>query len=256
MDSGSFAREIANLIHSDSVKSHLLPLFEVVSDTVKLKKLSKFFPVEADGRNKLLEDIINRDYNLIGIWIKAYALRSLEKIEGPEMAESVIAILFSPELILQEESVKLISRSNNELYSRACNRLPESTKNRLDKILTGDVDSKDLVFEKVRFLKGYFGEINEEDLISLASELRFVKRFNDEDLSNVEGCLIWKINRAGTAEVQINYGGVGGSGTMDQSDDSLSYYILTLSSVEEFHFQFPNESLAVLKYIDDHDSSS
>jgi hypothetical protein len=256
MDSGSFAREIANLIHSDSVKSHLLPLFEVVSDTVKLKKLSKFFPVEADGRNKLLEDIINRDYNLIGIWIKAYALRSLEKIEGPEMAESVTAILFSPELILQEESVKLISRSNNELYSRACNRLPESTKNRLDKILTGDVDSKDLVFEKVRFLKGYFGEINEEDLISLASELRFVKRFNDEDLSNVEGCLIWKINRAGTAEVQINYGGVGGSGTMDQSDDSLSYYILTLSSVEEFHFQFPNESLAVLKYIDDHDSSS
>ena len=255
MDSGSYANEIANLVFSDSVKSHLLPLLEVVSDTAKLKRLSKFFPVEVNGRNKLLEDILNRDYNLIGIWIKACALRSIDKIDGSEMAESTIALLFSPEPILQEESVNLIRRSSIEFYYSACNRLPESIRNRLNKILTGNIDSKDLVFEKVRFLAGCFGEINEEDLISPASELSFVKEFNDEDLNYPEGCILWTINGAETVDVQIIYSGVGGSPRRHQSDESLSYYLLTLSVVEEFHFQFPDESLSVLRYIDDHDSN-
>jgi hypothetical protein len=82
-----------------------------------------------------------------------------------------------------------------------------------------------------------------------------VKEFNDEDLNYPEGCILWTINGAETVDVQIIYSGVGGSARRNQSDESLSYYILTLSAVEEFHFQFPDESLSVLRYIDDHDSN-
>jgi hypothetical protein len=169
------------------------------------------------------------------------------------MAESVTALLFSPEQILQEESLNLISRTSNEFYYTARNRLPEATKTRLDKILTGNLDTKDLVFEKVQFLEGCFGETQEEDLISLACELSYVKEFHDEDINSSEGCIIWTIEGDEKADAQIFYGGVAGSTGRLRIDDSLSYYLLKLSSVEEFHFQFPDESVCVLKYIDDHD---
>jgi hypothetical protein len=252
-NSGGYINEIANLVFSDSVKAHLLPLLDVVPDNAKVKKLSRFFPVKIVGRNKLLEDILNRDYNLIGLWTKACALRCIGKIDGTEMAESVIALLFSPEQILQEESVNLIRRTGNEFYYTAFNRLPEATKTRLDKILMGNLDSKDLIFEKVQFLAGCFGEIHEEDLISLACEMSFVKEFNDDDINSTEGCIIWTIGGDEKVDVQIIYGGVAGSTGILRIDENLSYYLLKLSSVEEYHFQFPDESLRVLKYIDDHD---
>jgi hypothetical protein len=252
-DSGSYVSEIAKIVFSDSVKTHLLPLLEVVPDKIKVKKLSRLFAVEVVGRNKLLEDILNRDYNLIGLWTRACALRCIGKIDGPEMAESVIALLFSPEQILQEESVNLISRTSNEFYYTACDRLQETTKTRLDKILAGNLDSRDLVFEKVQFLAGCFGEIHEEDLISLACELRYVKEFNDDDVNSTEGCIIWTIDRDEKADILIIHNGVAGSAGRFRIDEGLSYYLLKLSSVEEFYFQFPVESLCVLKYIDDHD---
>lgn len=252
-DSGSYVSEIANIVFSDSVKTHLLPLLEVVPDKIKVKKLSRLFPVEDAGRNKLLEDILNRDYNLIGLWTRASALRCIGKIDGPQMTESVIALLFSPEQILQEESVNLIRRTSTEFYYAACDRLPEATKTRLDKILTGNPDSKDLVFEKVQFLAGCFGEIHEEDLISLACELSYVKEFSDDDVNSAEGCILWTIDRDEKTDIQIIHNGIAGSAGKLRVDEGLSYYLLKFSSVEEFYFQFPVESLCVLKYIDDHD---
>jgi ATP:ADP antiporter, AAA family len=251
---GSYNNEIANLVFSDSVKSQLIPLLESDSDNVKVKRLSKFFPVKINGRNKLLEDLLNRDYNLTGLWTKACALRCMENIDGPEMAESVIALLFSPEQILQEESVNLMKRTGNEYYLKACNRLPEISRTRMDKIFTGDLDKKDLIFEKVQFLAKCFSEIHEEDLISLACELHFIKKLIDDDnIDSGEGYIIWTIDSDDILDIQINYSGVAGSTARVRSRERTSYYFLTLSAVEEFYFQFPDEAVCVLKYIDDHD---
>ena len=56
---------------------------------------------------------------------QSLTLRSISRIEGDEMAESVTALLFSPEEIIQEESANLIARSNPELYMSASQRIPD-----------------------------------------------------------------------------------------------------------------------------------
>ncbi|HZY26589.1 MAG TPA: hypothetical protein VFE71_12235, partial [Bacteroidales bacterium] len=98
-----------------------------------------------------------------------------------------------------------------------------------------------------------FGKIHEEDLISLACELSYVKEFNDDDLNSAEGCIVWTIDRDEKTDIQIIQNGVAGSAGKFRIEEGLSYYVLKLSSVEEFYFQFPIESLCILKYIDDHD---
>ncbi len=252
---GSYIHEIAGIVFSDPVKLHLLALLEAGPDYVKVKKLSRYFPVEVVGRDKLLEEILNRDYNLIGLWAKANVLRTIVKIDTPDMAESVIALLFSPEQILQEEAANLIKHTGNEIYFSAGDRLPETIKKRIEMILNGSLDSRDLVFEKVRFLSKCFTEIDEDDLIQLASELIFVKEFSDENVNSTEGYIVWETDINGSGEVQIIYNGIAGSGSRLQYIKNQSYYFLSFSSIEEFHFQFPDESLPVLNYIDKHDNN-
>jgi len=253
-ESGNYIREIVNITFSETVKPYLLPLLEAVPDNLKVRKLSRFFPVEVVGRNKLLEDIVNRDYNLVDLWTKAGALRTIAKIDAPEMAESVIALLFSPEQILQEESANLIKRTGNQLYHSACERLPEAKKERIVMILDDTLDCRDMVFEKVQFLSKCFSKIHEEELITLACELIFVKAFREEDMNPSEGYIVWKTETEDSGAVHIVYNGI-------SSDNRLQYikdrpcYLLPFCSVEEFHFQFPDESLEILKYIDSHDNN-
>ena len=62
----------------------------------RLKKLQHFFPVEVPAYKSLLEDLINCDYNLIGVWTKACTVRSIPEIDEEDLGESVVALLFSP----------------------------------------------------------------------------------------------------------------------------------------------------------------
>ena len=87
--------------------------------------------------NLLIEDIINRDYNLLGIWIRACAIRIMPDIESDNLAESLVALLFSPENILADESAMLLTRSGRGLFKPASARIPEQVKNRLEKIIRG-----------------------------------------------------------------------------------------------------------------------
>ncbi len=126
----------------------------------------------------LFEDIINCDYNLISVWTKACTLRSIAEIEEEDLGESVVALLFSPEELLREESARLIARSGKELYKTTSERIPEATRKQLDKIIAGEITEKELVFEKVRFLTSCFKEIKEDELLFLADKMLFAR--NDE----------------------------------------------------------------------------
>jgi hypothetical protein len=172
------------------------------------------------------------------------------------MAESVTALLFSPEELIQEESANLIARSKPELYKSASQRMPESIKTRLDKILNGTTDKKELLFDKVEFLSKYFEGISEDELLSLACEMKYIKDFDRESLSSSEGFIIWTLNGDNRVnEVHVVYHGESGHLIPKyQEEKHLSFYFLPLSAVEEFHFQFPDKSFEILKYIDNNEA--
>jgi ATP/ADP translocase len=255
IESVTYALEMTGIVVSDSIKPQLIYLLDVVPDEDKIMNLFQFFPGEIPGHKKLLEDIINRDYNLISLWTKACALRSISSVECNNMAESVTALLFSPEELIQEESANLIARSRPELYKSASRRISESIKMRLDNIVNGTADKKELLFEKVEFLSRYFGGISEDELLSLAREMKHIKDFDGEYFASSGDYIIWTLyGDEKQNEVHVVYSGESDRLTLKyQEEQHISFYYLPLNAVEEFHFQFPDKSFEILKYIDDHE---
>ena len=200
-----YALEMIDVVVDDSVKPKLISLLDIIRDDDKLKNLYNYYPGEIPGYKQLQEEIINRDYNLVSLWTKACVLRSISRIESNEMAESVTALLFSPEGIIQEEAASLIARSNHELYRSASQRIPESSRKRLDKIIFGPTDEEELLFKKVLFLSESFGVIPEDDLLSLAGVMKYIKNIETETgLLLNESCIIWSLSGDKTGnEVRI-----------------------------------------------------
>jgi ATP:ADP antiporter, AAA family len=248
----NYALEMIDIVIDDSIKPKLISLLDVVPDEDKLRNLYQFFPGEVPQYNKLLEDIVNRDYNLLNLWTKACTLRNLKEIEGDDMAESVVALLFSPEVIMQEESAKLIARSSRELYRSSSQRIPDSIKERLDKIVNGEIDEKDLLFEKIRFLSTCFKGISEEELLTLAGSMNYLKDLQSGYPTYPEGIIIW----ANSINAEDNSVGIFYNGELNKMNEKVqkkedsSYYILPLHAVEEFHNQFPDKSFEILEFID------
>ena len=252
VESVNYALEMIDIVIDESVKPKLIALLDVVPDEDKLKNLYHFFPGDVPHYSKLAEDILNRDYNLLSLWTKASVLRSLKEIDGDDMAESVAALLFSPESILQEESAMLIARSSKELYRSVSIRIPMSSKRRLDGIVSGETNEKELLYDKVRFLSDCFKGITEEDLLPLSQSVKYLK--DKETISALlnEGCIVWPLT--GNGEMQKPVISYNISKTVSREDihlpDEESFYCLTLEAVEDYQNHYPEKEPEILKYID------
>jgi ATP:ADP antiporter, AAA family len=252
MESINYAFEMTDIVVSEAIKPKLITLLDFIPDEDRLNNLFQFFPGEIPAYNKLLEEIINRDYNLISLWTKACTLRSIEKIDNNDMAESVTALLFSPEEIIQEEAANLIARSNPDIYISASPRIADSIKKRLDNIINGTTFKTDLLFEKVQFLAKYFEGIPEDELLPLAAEMKYIHDFDAESLSSSGGCVIWPLFSENEVYI-FNNRLIENYKTKYQNANSNDVYILPLVAVEEYHFQYADKSFEILKYIDSHE---
>ncbi len=246
------AVEMSTMLVSESIRSKLISLFNVLYDKDRLKELFYLFPGEVPDRKKLLEDIINCDYNLLSLWTKACTLRSICKIEGNDMAESVTALLFSPEELIQEEAANLMARTDPELYRSVSGRIPDSMKMRLDNIVNGTTDKNEYLFEKLHFLTKYFKGITEDDLLPVACELQYSKNFEKDFPGSSGGHIIWvRDGYRQRNEVHIVYDGViDGLARTFETGQHLTFYFLPLDAVEEYHFQYPDNSYEILKFIE------
>jgi len=251
VESVNYALEMIDIVIDDSIKPKLVALVDVIADEDKLKNLHQFFPGEIPEYNKLIEAIINRDYNLLNLWTKACTIRNLKEIEGDDMAESVAALLFSPETIICEESAKLIARSSHELYKSVSQRIPESVRKHLDQVVKGEVEESDLLFEKNLFMVNLFSGISEEELLPLSGAITTLKDLNTQDAFK-EGGIIWRLNKDRKTEeviVRLNGKPVEKQTKSPKAESSL-FYLLPLTAVEDYLDHFPEHSSEILKYID------
>jgi len=252
VESVNYALEMMDIVIDESIKPKLISLLDVVPDEDKLKNLYHFFPGAVPTHSNLVEDILNRDYNLLSLWTKASVLRSLSEIEGDNMAETVVALLFSPETILQEEAALLIARSSKELYRSVSTRLPQSTKRRLDDIVNGDKDKKELLLEKVRFLSGCFKGIPEDDLLPLSLSVKHIID-KEEALAKLnKGSIIWILTDSEEVKKPFIsfYTGKNNLKEIVHLPETDSYYCLQLEAVEEYQDHYPEKELEILKYIE------
>jgi len=219
----------------------------------KLKRLQRYFPVEVPAYKSLLEDIINCDYNLISVWTKACALRSIPEIEQENLGESIVALLFSPEELLREESARLIARSGKELYKTTSERIPEATRKQLDKIIADDITEKELVFEKVRFLTSCFREIREDELLFLADKMLLARNDERGIYSQPSNTILWSFSsEKSEPEIFVNHEDITDPGKIAKDMRTTCYfcYVLSLNTVRDFNLQYPESSFGIYKYID------
>ncbi len=252
VESVNFALEMIDIVIDDSIKPKLIALLDVVPDEEKLKNLHQFFPGEVPKFEKLLESIINRDYNYLSIWTKACTLRNLPEIDDDDLTESVVALLFSPEVILQEESAKLIARWSRELYRSASQRIPETVKNRLDKLVSGQINNKELLFEKIEFLSARFEGIPVEELYPIAEVLKYTNDIH-KTLSSIEcDSILWPLSDKGRAgEAYVHYSEEMSKTTEKYKKNEIAeYYILPVNVIENYHYLFPESSLRILYNIE------
>lgn len=219
----------------------------------KLKKLQRYFSCEVPGYKNLLEDIINCDYNLLSVWTKACTLRNIADIDNEDLSESVVALLFSPEALLREEAAKLIVRSGRDLYRITADRIPGDNRNQLDRIVAGEISERELIYEKVRFFSTCFTGVSEDELLGLAEKTTYVTNDHRGIYSQPANTILWLFpDEESEPEVIVN---IEESADLSRIAKDIRVschfcYVLTLSSVREFKFQYPESSYRIFKYID------
>jgi hypothetical protein len=212
--------------------------------------LFRFYPVEIPDHDDLFGTIINRDYNLLGIWLRACLIREVPGVTDDEMAETLIALLFSPEMILRQEAANLLSRSKSGYYRQVRGRIPEEMKNVSDNIISGKISRHELLYDRVIFLKSLLDKLPEEKLISLAEELRFADSLLPESLQEENGYILWECcSRSGHCETSIHFDSLLTDMTL-KTDDSF-YYILPLNALTDHLIRYPEHSTEIYKLIDE-----
>jgi hypothetical protein len=221
----------------------------------KLKQFHQFFWGEIPDYRNLIEDLLNLDYNRISIWTKACTLRSIKIIENDSLRESVVALLFSPHEILQEEAAKLIARTNGDLYRSASQRIPSLVKIRLDKIVNNETEEEELLFNKTKFLSTLFPDIPEDKLLFTVKEMKYLRRIPAEYQLHPGGIILWSFLPDLTFQRTVKVIFVGDP-QFDKfgipSGESV-FYLLNLETIEEFNYLYPEHSYEILKYIDDNE---
>jgi AAA family ATP:ADP antiporter len=255
VESVNFALEMIDIVIDEAIKPKLVPLLDVIPDEDKVKALYQFYPGEIHEYGKLIEDLINRDYNLLGIWIRACAIRSLNDIENENIGESLVALLFSPEKILQEESARMLSRYDKELYKSASSRISAGKRDQLDAIINGERAEGELLYEKVRFLSECFPGLSKEDLLLPAETMKHVKDVQSADLDLPGGYILWQVHSGKPGkEVRITSEPLGTKETKTFRDSCDFLYLLPLNTIKEFNFRFPEKSQEIMEYIESNET--
>jgi hypothetical protein len=251
VESVNYALEIIDMVIDDAIKQKLIMLIDTVPDEEKLENLNQFYPVLIPEYNNLAEDIINRDYNLISIWTKACVLRSIRKLQGESLTESVVALLFSSEEILKEESARIIAGTSASLYNSVSQRLPESNRIKLDIISESRMPKEEFLYEKTRFLAERLPSVSEAELLSLAVYLKYFKDFNSLSSALTDNTIIWPVSENRPAgKVHIHYEGkLDETKVVSGSAGNVSYYLLALAAAEEFTYHYPESSFGIFNYI-------
>jgi AAA family ATP:ADP antiporter len=252
VESVNYALEMIDIVIDESIKPKLISLVDVVPDADKIKNLHQFYPGEIPLYDRLIDDIINRDYNSIGIWTKACALNGLKKHAGLFESDSVIALLFTQELILREESSRLLSVSDSSLFKSVAGRLTAERKTYSEKIINKQINENDYVFEKVEFLISHFPGIHPDDLLFLAEELKFVDERSYNSISLFKNCIILNTTETDNSNGVYVYSGTSGTDLIEKlrNIDSSGFYLLYEKTIEDFLLIHPGYSSEIFKFVD------
>ena len=247
-----YALEIADIVIDEELKQKIIVLLDIIRNGRKIRNIKKSYLVEVPEYFQIVEDIINRDYNLTSIWVKASTLRTLEELPGRNLQESVCALLFSPEKILREEASKLIGRIDKKMFHSVSGRIPGEDILFLEKIVAGQIQQEEFIYERTRFLSSVFLNISEEELLQLAEALSCTRDFPSPEFNENRTFILWASGKGneGITTWILHSDNIVTVKERCTEPEFRYYYLLSIDDIEEFESMFPERSFEIYTYMD------
>lgn len=197
-----FALEIIENFISQDIKQLIIPLFERISITQRMKRLHSYFPMQRMKFTDRLKDIIIRDYNKVDFWTRTKAIELLGRlhrrkkktdvkadetnyetktylwtrdevmellaqIRKSEMPDEIFACLYHSDELVYSTAAKIIYDENPIRCVNYLKRLPRHKQELID--MLKNQDEKNLLNERVKLIKRVplFFNIPENILVKL-----------------------------------------------------------------------------------------
>lgn len=210
-----FALEIIDNFISQEEKQLIIPLFDDISASQKLKKLNSLFPQKRMNFYSRLNNIITQDYDKIGPWAVSKAIeligkihskkrasadeddksrdfndimiwtsdkvdRTLNRIRRSEMPDEVFVCLFHTDELIYSTAAKVIYEENPIKCSDYLERMSDKKKELLEDLTKEGY----LLADRIKFLKKHplFFRVPENYLAELAKYVRIANLKENEQL--------------------------------------------------------------------------
>ncbi len=200
-----FAIEIIDNFISQDLKQLLIPIFDDIPSSQKIKKLNPVFPQERLKFRERLKNIILKDYDKVGPWTIAKAIdllgrlhtkksagteqtdktrsyddvkiwttdsvnKVLYKIRRSEMPDEIFVCLFHPEELVYSTAAKIIYEENPSKCADYLEKMSDDKKDLLDNLSNEGF----VIADRIKFLKKHpmFFSVPENYLAKLATFIR------------------------------------------------------------------------------------
>jgi hypothetical protein len=216
----SFAVELLDQIVNEEIKQVFFPVVENISLNERFKQLQYFFQAIRETPEELIQDIINRDFNMISLYVKACALYSLPVLKKKEASQELVASIFHPNLLIRETAACVMEEIEPVRLESVYSRLDPSWVNEIKSSLSHPGDGIPyLLLHRIRFIKKCpkMKGISEDILLEIAKNMEINAITRDEEflIKRDDVHYAFMIIIDGTAQIKISSGKVF---TFDKND--------------------------------------
>lgn len=187
--SRTYGLEIIDLMISSDIKDILIPLLEENTILNYLDKYKEIYPQQRFPIDQRLENIINKEYDKISIWVKTCAVELVPEYNNSGSHTLLAANVMCKDELLREASVLALSRFSPDSFTNLIKRLPEDQRGSYSslhyKIQIGELNDLFFLSGKIRVLKEIpeLNETNENILKEIVLQCKEVYLQKDEFLN-------------------------------------------------------------------------
>lgn len=244
--------ELLNIAVDDDLKPLLTAFMNDILPGSKQNNLKRFYPYKYPDYELLIQDIINKDYNHVGVWAKTCALQSLYSIKHFKETDSIVALLFGVNRILREEAFRYLQERHVDVYNSCSYRLPVNYRMQMDAIARSDLGDHAFAYNRLVSLSGILPCIPRKNLVRLALNIEVLGRDEVASLDQGTDYLLWSSEPdSDQISVYINWSTTGQRiDPAGLNNKQETFYMLPLSELELFAYYHPDNAPELIQYID------
>lgn len=138
-------------------------------------------PLKHEDLTSLLIHVLDGDYIFSGKWLRACALRTIQKPVSDDLKLSLSALLFNPDQLISGEAALAAFRTDIRIYNSVAARVPAASGAYLE-TLKKENNYENLMFDRVKAVKSIFPNLPAEEALILAGKTSFVNPPDKNDL--------------------------------------------------------------------------